>query len=346
VIRAPVRVPMAHPRSCRSAPTIRGSRGSRRRTRTAASCFADRPTFIRPGSPGADWSRPVRTRQRAARRLVRDSPAAPGRIGAIPSPSLPQILNRSADGLAARPAPPRSCSPTGSGSPTSALEGTGPGRRSSKATWTALGEVPSQVTTLTDEALTNHVQDHSFHPRTQHELYDRPRRLIAAIAARVEAQRAHLFVCGRECGRKLHGTTRTTRHHGHLSTIALNPVFAQVKGRILRQGSGADEGTRTPNPLFTSQTGVHPLRATLYQMGRHLRKRPRRPCQIVRRRPSRPGSAAAFPSPSLPRTRVRVPLLARGTLLHTAQKESCWTTPAPVGAWVLADSAGVEPSDG
>jgi hypothetical protein len=45
----------------------------------------------------------------------------------------------------------------------------------------------------------------------------------------------------------------------------------------------------------------------LCQMGRHLRKRPRRPCQIVRRRPSRPGSAAAFPSPSLPRTRVRVP---------------------------------------
>src|SRR6478752_3358824 len=174
---------MAHPRSCRSAPTIRGSRGSLRRTRTAASCFADRPTFIRPGSPGADWSRPVRTRQRAARRLVRDSPAAPGRIGAIPSPSLPQILNTD-EPTAQLPVGHRHDRVPRRDRDRRLLpfEGTGPGRRSSKATWTALGEVPSQVTTLTDEALTNHVQDHSFHPRTQHELYDRPRRLIAAIA--------------------------------------------------------------------------------------------------------------------------------------------------------------------
>ena len=101
--------------------------------------------------------------------------------------------------------------------------------------------------------------------------------------------------------------------------------WKQVRGRaasnfdpVVRQWNWSRRGDSNPQPLFTSQTDVHPCRATLCQMGRHLRKRPRRPCRIVRRRPSRPGSAAAFPSPSLPRTRVRAPAPGAWKLLHTA----------------------------
>ena len=107
---------------------------------------------------------------------------------------------------------------------------------------------------MTDEALTNHVQDHSFHPRTQHELYDRPRRLIAAIAARVEArQRAHLFVCGRECGRKRRGTTRTTRHREHLSRISPDSAFVQVNAQIQRQDEEPARGLEPPTPCLQAK---------------------------------------------------------------------------------------------
>jgi hypothetical protein len=52
------------------------------------------------------------------------------------------------------------------------------------------------------------------------------------MAARPEAQPAHLFVCGRKCGRELRGTRRTNQHHEHLSKIGHTPVCAQVSGPI------------------------------------------------------------------------------------------------------------------
>jgi hypothetical protein len=63
-------------------------------------------------------------------------------------------------------------------------------------------------------------------------------------------QSAHLFVCGRECGRELRGTRRTTRHHEHLSKIDLNPVLTQVKSRILRQGMEPAGGLEPPTPCL------------------------------------------------------------------------------------------------
>ena len=77
---------------------------------------------------------------------------------------------------------------------------------------------------------------------------------------------------------------------------------------LLDNGIGASGGTRTPNPLFTSQTDSDPPGVASCPISRDLRIRPRRPCQIVRQGPSRPDSVAAFPSPSLP----QIPSINRG----------------------------------
>ena len=77
---------------------------------------------------------------------------------------------------------------------------------------------------------------------------------------------------------------------------------------LLDNRFGAGGGTRTPNPLFTSQTDSDPPGVASCPISRDLRIRPRRPCQIVRQEPPRPGSVAAFPSPSLP----QIPSINRG----------------------------------
>ena len=170
--------PIPHRCSCRSAPTIRGSRGSRTRTRTAATSFADQAN-VHPARVATCRLVPTRAQASACRVSVgRGRPAGPGNAGAFPSPFLPQMRNTVA-GEAPRPAPPPSCSSRGSGSPSPALERTWPVGVVPKPRW-PLREVPSQVTTLTDEDLANHVDDHSFHPRTLHEPYNRRRSLIPA----------------------------------------------------------------------------------------------------------------------------------------------------------------------
>src|SRR6476469_2638132 len=106
---------------------------------------------------------------------------------------------------------------------------------------------------MTDQVLANHVDDHSYHPRTLHEPYNRRRSLIPATLPGGEAQHAHLFVCGRECGRKLRGTTRTNRHREHLSRTCPDSAFAQVKGQIPRQGSEPAGGLEPPTPCLQAK---------------------------------------------------------------------------------------------
>ena len=65
-----------------------------------------------------------------------------------------------------------------------------------------------------------------------------------------EAQPAHLFVCGRECGRKRRGTTRTTRHREHLSRISPDSAFVQVNAQIQRQDEEPARGLEPPTPCL------------------------------------------------------------------------------------------------
>src|SRR6476660_3293850 len=161
---------------------------------------------------------------------------------------------------------------------------------------------------MTDQVLANHVDDHSYHPRTLHEPYNRRRSLIPATLPGGEAQHAHLFVCGRECGRKRGGTTRTNRHREHLSRICPDSAFAQVKGQIPRQGSEPAGGLEPPTPCL--QAKLTAIRLVL------PRVRSAVTCGYVRVDRVRssvkdhhsPGSVAAFPSPSLP----QIPSINRG----------------------------------
>ena len=155
-----------------------------------------------------------------------------------------------------------------------------------------------------------------------HEQHKRRRSLIAVTAALGEAQHAHLFVCGRECGRKLRGTTRTNRHREHLSRICPDSAFAQVKGQIPRQG-------REP------ARGLEPLTPCLQAKPTFIRVVPRcarwavtcgnvradRVGSSVGDRPGRAVPPRFLPLPCR-RPGSEYPLLARGTLLHTGARST------------------------
>ena len=107
-------------------------------------------------------------------------------------------------------------------------------------------------------------------------------------------------MCGRECGRELRGTRRTTRHREHLSRIGPRPAFVQVKGQIPGAGEGAGRGVE-PAGRLEPPTPCSQAKPTFIRLVRtHARwaftwgKRPSRSCQIVRRRPPCPDRAVAF----------------------------------------------------
>ena len=106
---------------------------------------------------------------------------------------------------------------------------------------------------MTDQVLANHVDDHSYHPRTLHEPYNRRRSLIPATLPGGEAQHAHLFVCGRECGRELGDTKRTMRHGEHLSRVSRRTVLVQVNAQIRRQDEEPAGGLEPPTPCLQAK---------------------------------------------------------------------------------------------